>query len=689
MSAPMQGQAAGLGLPGTEAGTGDPSLAGVPVGTGDPAQAAQVEFLSALFTAAEQERANTAANRPRRRRALRRVGKKEIEKAESVLKEYKQGKANLEARIVSNEQWYKLRHWEQIRGKKYRDDDPYPASAWLFNSIANKHADAMDNFPEPSVLPREEGDKDEAAALSSILPVILEENDFEQTYSDVWWYKLKTGTGVYGVFWNPRKHNGLGDIDIRGIDLLNLFWEPGIKDIQQSQNLFHVELMDNELLEQLYPQLKNQLGGNTIDVTQYIYDDSIDTSKKTAVVDWYYKQFVDGRQVLHYCKFCSGKVLYASENDPEYALRGFYDHGKYPFVFDVMYVEEGTPAGFGLIDVMKDVQMYIDKLNQLIVKNALMATKKRFFIRDDGSINEKEFADWDKDFIHVAGGGLGEDSIRELTTQPLSSIYLQIMQLKIEELKEVSGNRDFSQGGTSSGVTAASAIAALQEAGSKLSRDMIKSAYRSFARINTLCVELIRQFYDEPRSFRILGEQNRQQFTSYDNTGLKPQPQGAPFGVGVGYRVPEFDIQIVSQKASPFSKISQNELAKELYGLGFFNPQMAAQALVCVDMMDFDGKDLVMQKISRNGSLLEALMQMQQQMQQMAALLSGGMGGAPGGNAMPGAQQNNVMAGQDTPRPEEMEEAVREGAAANRPVQEPSITRNARARTAQATIPRP
>ena len=126
MSAPMQGQAAGLGLPGTEAGTGDPSLAGVPAGTGDPAQAAQAEFLSALFTAAEQERANTAANRPRRRRALRRVGKKEIEKAESVLKEYKQGKANLEARIVSNEQWYKLRHWEQIRGKKYRDDDPYP-----------------------------------------------------------------------------------------------------------------------------------------------------------------------------------------------------------------------------------------------------------------------------------------------------------------------------------------------------------------------------------------------------------------------------------------------------------------------------------------------------------------------------------------------------------------------------------
>ena len=73
-------------------------------------------------------------------------------------------------------------------------------------------------------------------------------------------------------------------------------------------------------------------------------------------------------------------VLYASENDAVYAKRGFYDHGMYPFVFDTMFVEEGTPCGCGYIDVMKDTQMYIDKLNQSIIKNALMATKKRYYI---------------------------------------------------------------------------------------------------------------------------------------------------------------------------------------------------------------------------------------------------------------------------------------------------------------------
>lgn len=608
------------------------------------------------------------------------IGQKEIAQAQATLQEYKRGKANLERRIIENEQWYKMRHWDQIR--ENAGTDPYPASAWLFNSIANKHADAMDNYPEPNVLPREEGDKQEAKILSSILPVILEQNQFEQTYSDAWWYKLKTGTGVYGVFWNAKKHGGLGDVDIRKLDLLNLFWEPGISDIQQSRNLFSVELADNDLLSEQYPQLQN-LGGSALDISKYIYDDTVDTSKKTAVIDWYYKKLAGDREVLHYCKFAGGEVLYASENDPNYMERGFYDHGKYPFVFDVLFLEEGTPAGFGYIDTMKDVQLYIDKLNQLILKNALMASKKRYFIRDDGSVNEKEFADWSRDFIHVSGGGLGDDSIREMETVPLSSIYVQILQLKIDELKETSGNRDVSQGGTSAGVTAASAIAALQEAGSKLSRDMIKSAYRAFARINYLCLELIRQFYDEPRFFRILGEKGAQEFVSYDNRGLQPQAQGSAFGLELGYRVPEFDIRITSQKASPFSKISQNELAKELYSMGFFNPELVDQALVCVDMMDFEGKDTVMQKISQNGTLLQMVRQMQEQMAKMAAIIDQNYGT----NALQLVAENGAAEMGRAPGRDSTGVVDTDALGAAKRTSESSVTESARRRTAEASSP--
>ena len=551
------------------------------------------------------------------------ITQESIALAEETLRKYKDGKANLENRIIENEQWWKLRHWETIRKNQAKgaNKEPEPTSAWLFNSLANKHADAMDNYPSASVLPREQSDNASAEQLSEILPVIIEQNGYKKTYSAKWWYKLKQGSACEGVFWNPQKYNGLGDIEIKKIDLLNLFWEPGIENIQDSRNIFHVCLRDNDVLSQEYPQLKGKLGGKTIETSQYIYDDNIDTSDKSVVVDWYYKRLVGSRTVLHYCKFCNGEVLFASENDPQYAESGFYNHGKYPFVFDTLFPEEGSLVGFGYLDIMKDPQMQIDKYDQAFMQSAVAASRRRFFINSaSGKINEKEFLDVSNPFVHV-DGRLGEDSIKEITMTPLNDIYVALRTNKIDELKETSGNRDFSQGSTTSGVTAASAIAALQEAGSKLSRDMIQTSYDSYEEVLYLCIELIRQFYDAPRSFRITGKSGEQEFVSYDNRAIQPEGERTEFGIDMSGRMPIFDIKVRAQRNNPFSRLSHNELALQFYSSGFFNPEMTDQALACIDMMDFEGKDSVVRKISQNGTMYEQLKTMQQQLMQMAQIV--------------------------------------------------------------------
>ena len=546
------------------------------------------------------------------------IGREQIQAAQQTLQKYKEGKANLENRIVENEQWYKLRHWECMR--KEQTNQVEPSSGWLFNSIANKHADAMDNFPSPNILPREEGDKGEAEMLTSIVPVILEQNDFEETYDNVWDYKLKAGTGIYGVFWDKEKMNGLGDITVRKVDIINLFWESGITDIQRSRNLFHVELQDNDLLLGAYPQLEGKLGNATMDLSKYVYDDSVDTNNKSAVVDWYYKKRQDGKVVLHYCKFVNDVVLFATENEPEFAERGWYDHGMYPFVFDPLFSVEGTPCGFGYIDIGKSAQEYIDRGNQAIMQNMLANAKPRHFIRTDGSVNEQEYADLTKDFVHV-DGNLGQDSILPIQGKPLNDIYVAVITNKVDELKEVTGNRDISTGGTTAGVTAASAIAAMQEAGSKLSRDNNKASYRAFRKVVLMIIELIRQFYDIPRCFRILGENGAARYVEYSNAGITPQFQGIEMGVDMGYRTPLFDVEITAQKQSPYSKMSQNELALQFYGAGFFNPQMADQSLACLEMMDFDRKQFIMQRISQNGGMYQQMLMMQQQMLMLAQMV--------------------------------------------------------------------
>lgn len=598
------------------------------------------------------------------------IGQEQLRQANLTLQKYKEGKANLEQRVIDNEEWYRLRHWECLRGKKKQQVEP--VSAWLLNAIANKHADAMDNYPAPNILPREKADVEEARRLSDIVPVVLEQTGYEGTYSEAWWDKLIGGTAIYGVFWDSGKLNGLGDIAVEPVDVLNLFWEPGITDIQDSANVFHLSLADNKALESSYPQLSGNLGGSTLDISKYVYDDTVDTSGKSVVVDWYYKKQVGQTTVLHYCKYVNDTVLYATENDETMAKRGWYDHGKYPFVFDPLFRIKGTPCGFGYIDIGKGAQEYIDRGDQAVMQNMLSNAKPRYFIRSDGSVNEAEYGDMTKDFVHT-DGNLGQDSILPIAGKGLSSIYLNVLDRKVEELKETTGNRDVSTGGSASGVTAASAIAAMQEAGSKLSRDSNKAAYRAFREIVLLVVELIRQFYDLPRQFRIIGANGEQSFISYTNAGLLPQAQGNDFGVDMGYRVPLFDIEIAAEKASPYSKLSQNELALQFFGAGFFNPQLTDQALACLEMMDFDGKDRMMQRIAQNGTLYQQLMQTRQQAVAMAQAVDMQMGTNYAGQILSGTQ------GQAQPGRVQKQETT--GG-------ESSVTRNAREEAASRAEPR-
>ena len=578
------------------------------------------------------------------------IDSKVVAEATQTLKRYKEGKANLEKRIVEEERWWKMRHWEVINGGKRkqlpldcdeaqvkREDRPEPTSAWLFNSISNKHADIMDNFPEPNVLPRERGDEEDAQTLSSILPVIFERNDYEETYSDAGWYKLKHGVVAKGVFWNQELEDGMGDIDIRFIDLLNIFWEPGITDLQASRNLFIVSLKDNDLLEQEYPQLKNKLGGQVIDVQDYVYDDNVDTSEKSAVVDWYYKKRTpEGRTILHLVKFVGNEVLFATENDLESYPNGFYDHGEYPVVFDVLFPEEGTPVGFGYIAVMKSPQMYIDKLSQVILENSIKAAKPRWFAKKNVGINVQQYLDWSNEVVDVEGD-ISEERLRQIEVAPVPASVLNVLQMKIDELKETSSNRDFNQGGTGSGVTSGAALAVLSEAGNKTSRDMISASYRSFTKECYLSIELMRQFYDEERSFRITGETGKYEFVQYSNAMLKGQPIAPAYpgqelepGYVPATRRPVFDIVIKPQKRSPYSKLAQNELAKELMALGVFNPQMAEQSLGLLEMMDFDGIEKVRDRVQQGQTLMHMVQQMQGMVQNMGvAMMQNGIDPAP------------------------------------------------------------
>lgn len=561
------------------------------------------------------------------------IGGEQLQEFTKILQEYKSGKVNTELRILASENWWKLRnsHEEQKDGKKAEDKGFKAESGWLHNVIVSKHADAMKAYPEPNILPREQGDKAEAMMLSAIVPCILEQNNFEATYSDAMWQKLKTGTALYKVVWDKSKLNGLGDIHVEKASLLNVYWEPGVTDIQKSRYFFSTELWDKDVLEERYPQLKDKVNGQRFFSAKFLYDDSVNTENKHTVIEVYYHKYIQGKNTLQYCRYVGDQVIYATENDSQrptklvpnpmtgvpvevesglsMAERGLYDHGKYPYFFDALYPIEGSPCGYGFVDLCRNPQTEIDLLKTAMVKNALVGAVPRYFSRVDGNINEEEFLDTSKPIVHVSGGNVDEATIRRIEHNALDGMYVNLLDRSINELRETSGNTEAATGSTPGAVTAASGIAALQEAAGKSSADSTQASYRVYSDIVDMCIELIRQFYDMPRKFRILGQYGMERYVTYTNAGIQPQHQGKYFGQDMGYRLPVFDIKVSAQKKNVYTKVAQNELALQFFKLGFFNPQLVDQSLMCLEMMDFDDKDIIMQKVSQMGTMFQKLNQ--------------------------------------------------------------------------------
>ncbi len=523
-----------------------------------------------------------------------RISVKDIQAAAELLRQYKAGKQRLDNRLYHEKLWWRERYGADGRAEKGNS-----TSAWLFNSVSHKHADLCDNYPVCRILPREPGDEDEASTLSEILPVIMKNCQFEKIYSDNAWSKLKHGMAAYGVFWDPHLQNGLGDISIRRIDVMNLFWEPDVADIQESPNLFLVTLEDTQALTAKYgipPEVGQRLAldGRVPETGGSYLDREGSGADKTAVVDWYYKVTApDGREVLHYAKFTGGLLLYASENDPAYAERGWYDHGKYPFVLDLLYPEEGTPEGYGLLAIGRNPQGYIDELDGHLMEYAGWASRVRYWAKRSLGVNEKDFLDPDKRIIQVEGD-IDEEKLRQITLAPMDSALSELRQMKIAELKETTGVRDVSLGGTTGGVTSAAAITALQEAGSKTSRDCITGTYRAYVELIYQVIELIRQFYDGQRTFRIMGEKyigeaKPWRYVSYSNAGLAERCVGVGADGEERYYRPVFDIDVSAEQQNPQDRLARNQLMLRLYEAGMLGEGQEVAALRALSGMDFDG----------------------------------------------------------------------------------------------------
>lgn len=586
----------------------------------------------------EENAAKTQQNEENAAKTQRRkpIGKDEIAKAKGILQRYIANKKRFDERFRENYELYNL----LLESNGVRDGSdalteliPETIGAQGLNVIMNKHADAMDNYPEPILLPRSEDDEQTAKELTGVVQTILEQCGFDKAYSDVWYDKLVGSLGVYAVIWNSSLMGGLGDIEVLKADPLSLFWQPHITDIQDSANLFYLQAYDVEEVREMYPQLEH-VSAESYGQTEYkTYDSESKFYDKAVVVDWYYKK--DGK--VHLCKFCGDEIIAASENDPETYPDGYYAHGMYPFEADRCFFLPDTPASFSMMDVCRNPQKYLDMLNKYMLKNVAVNSQTRSLYNRSANVNAEDLNDLSKDFIE-ADGNLN-DVTRPLETKDIAAGAMNLYASKIEEIKQTTGTNDASNGASAAGVTSGNAIAALQEAGGKISRDLCKQSYFCMTRIYRQIIELIREKYTAPRLFRITGNDNRPEFIEFDNAKLRKQQIEVEGSDKVFERLPVIDIKIKAQRANPFATLANNEMMMNLFRAGAFAPGNAEAALIMLEGMVFEGKEKIVEMVRANQTMQRALKELEGRVQMQDAMIAQQAAAqAQGGIQLPAAQ---------------------------------------------------
>lgn len=540
------------------------------------------------------------------------------DEANRILKLYKNGKKENDDRIIKNNEWYRQRHWELVEKVSTNlRKKPLPTTAWLFNSMANQHANAMDNYPQSVFLPRSRDDEETAKLLGPVVQTIKEDNRYQRTYDRKWWDKLKAGLGITGVFWDFKKNGGAGGVSLRRINPLNLYWKPRIDDIELSPRVYELEEMDRDVLCEIYPFMKEKTVALNLNDSKFNSDETnFDSFNNVTVVHCWYKK--GGK--LHYTMYCGNEVLFASENCEEFQS-GYYLDGEYPYEPDPLYPVEDSVFGMGYIDIFKCCQMFIDKLEQVMLYNTISNAHPRMLARKDSGINKNQLANPEEALVEC--NNLDERAVLPFKASELSAAVFQMLSEKIGEMKETSANRDVSQGGTSGGVVSAAGILAQQESGSKISRDIIKASYEVENQIDKKILNRIRQFMTEPEFYRIVGEDKKTKYFSFDNTRLLPQQIEGGTEDSPLYRLPIFDIQIKAQKQTAFSTMEVNDRMLTMFKFGMFSPEIADAAIACIEGMEFEGKDELIAKLQENGTMMDIIMQMNAELQSLRAMIAG------------------------------------------------------------------
>lgn len=528
----------------------------------------------------------------------------------------------------------------------------------LKSTVNNCVADQLDNMPEANLLPERPGMEAVAEDMTDVVRFVFNLNNYEAMHRRRVEDYFVAGTALTQIAWDRDMDYGEGNVGLIRWPIEAFLWDPLAEDIQDARALIKVSWHPMSWYTAHYPEAAMYVApeegmNENVGLRGAIQQIAGDEDRAMMMEYWYRRYNARTRKYsINVAFFAGGALLEHKKN--------VYKHGLYPFVMEVFDYVEGESTGDGLVEQLTPMMRYVNRYAHYIDENLRMAAKNRLLVRKNAQIDMDALCDFSQNVIE--GQNIDDESVRWFQSKPLNAMAPQQMLQFQTDIKQDSGQSQWTRGETAGGVTAASAISALQEAGGKITREHTLMLNQGFKKIVEQVLWLVCQFYTEKRERMITGRDGNsrkvmmsaEHLLGYDLPPENMPPEeallkmdakfpGANGAPGLGSRIrntayrkaekrrknnlepPPYAVQVQVSRRNPLRVQAQNELFIQAY-------TMAAQAgqqfplRMLFELLNVDGKDRIMpvlEQVDQQTQMMEQLMQEVQMLRESNANMKG------------------------------------------------------------------
>ena len=500
-------------------------------------------------------------------------------------------------------EWQRLENCERMyRGDHWHDvpltdrSEPRPVTPVIQSTVENLKAELLDRVPQATILPESPAESEVARVIEAIIRQNHDADGYIKEYRKLVHDLLVGGYCVQEVGYDNSLNAGLGGAFIRHVDARSILFDPQATDAQESRAVFKISLKTREYIESRFPKAAPFLTADAFGTPDAVEDGILHGDRNGAMLflEYWWREYdaETEQSSVHMAQIAGNQVLSDSR---DIKSDGLFGHGMYPFVITTMFVRKGSCLGLGLVDMFETQQRYADKLDQIVLKNALMASHNKLLVTEASGFDTEDLRDWSKE-VH-RGESLG--GVTWFSTPPLPAYIIGYINAIREGIKQESGANDFSRGTASGGITAASAIAAMQEMSNKRARMIARMLHESFRDAVRFEIEVEREFNFFTRRVNVTIDGETKERTFESAMLVKRAPGNVVLPI-------EFYISVKAQQETKYSAMSQNELALRMLQSGMMTPAQA------VELMVFEGKDQLLKQFREQSEKAQALASKQQ-----------------------------------------------------------------------------